>query len=48
MSGITLDKSIMEVVNDPENRSPEDKMRLFIIYFLFLPQMSDEELDPQK
>ena len=48
MSGITLDKSIMEVVNDPENGSPEDKikMRLFIIYFLYSPQMSDTELDP--
>ena len=45
MGGITLDKSIMEVVNDPENGGPEDKMRLFIIYFLCSPQMSDAELD---
>ena len=37
---------IMEVVNDPENSSPEDKMRLFIIYFLYSPQMSDTELNP--
>jgi len=40
MGGITLDKSIMEVVNDLENGGPEDKMRLFIIYFLCSPQMS--------
>ena len=45
MSGITLDKSIMEVVNDPENGSSEDKMPLFIIYFLCSPQMSDAELE---
>jgi len=45
MGGITLDKSIMEVVNDLENGNPEDKMRLFIIYFLCTPQMSDAELD---
>ena len=46
MGGITLDKSIMEVVNDLENGGPEDKMRLFIIYFLYSPQMLDAELDP--
>ena len=40
MGGITLDKSIIEVVNDLENCGPEDKMRLFIIYFLCSPQMS--------
>ena len=47
MGGITLDKSmrILVIVNDSENGSPQYKMRLFIIYFICSPQMSDTELD---
>jgi len=45
MSGTTLDKSIMEVLNDPESGSPDDKMRLFLIFFLCSPTMTDAELD---
>merc|ERR1719189_2778978 len=45
MSGTTLDKSIMEVLNDPENGSPMDKLRLFLIYFLCTPAVSDAEYD---
>ena len=41
MGGITLDRSIMEVLNDPEKSCPEDKMLLFILYFLCSLQMSD-------
>ena len=45
MGGITLDKSILVIVNDSENGSPQYKMRLFIIYFLCPLQMSGAELD---
>ena len=45
MSGTTLDKSIMEVLNDPENGTADDKMRLFLIYFLCGPALTDAELD---
>jgi len=45
MSGTTLDKSIMEVLSDPENGSPMDKLRLFLIYFLCTPAVSDAEYD---
>ena len=45
MGGITLDKSILVIVNDSENGSPEDKMGIFIIHFLCPSQMSDTDLD---
>jgi len=45
MSGTTLDKSIMEVLSDPENGSSMDKLRLFLIYFLCTPTVSDAEYD---
>ena len=45
MGGITLDKSILVIVHNSENGSPEVKMRLFIIHFLFPLQISDTELD---
>ena len=34
MSKQTLDRSILDIINDPECGSPEDKLRLFIIYYL--------------
>jgi len=45
MSGTTLDKSIMEVLSDPQNGTPMDKLRLFLIYFLCTPAVSDAEYD---
>jgi len=45
MSGTTLDKSIMEVLSDPQNGTPQDKLRLFLIYFLCTPTVSDAEYD---
>ncbi|CAF0707532.1 unnamed protein product [Brachionus calyciflorus] len=41
----TLEKSIMEVINDPEAGTNEDKLRLFIIYYLCNPNLSQAELD---
>ena len=37
--------SIMEVLSDPQNGSPMDKLRLFLIYFLCTPTVSDAEYD---
>lgn len=34
MSKQTLDRSILEIINDSECGLPEDKLRLFIIYYL--------------
>jgi len=45
MSGTTLDKSIMEVLSDPQNGTANDKLRLFLIYFLCTPAVSDAEYD---
>lgn len=45
MSKATLDKSILEIIQDPEAGTPQDKLRLFIIYFISGPTMSPAELD---
>lgn len=36
-----LEKQLMDLLNDPESGTPEDKLRLFIIAFLCGPPMSD-------
>ncbi|XP_072031027.1 sec1 family domain-containing protein 1-like [Amphiura filiformis] len=45
MSKQTLDKSLMDVISDPDAGTPEDKMRLFIIYYICTPSVTDAELD---
>ncbi|KAL7291506.1 protein sly1 homolog [Trichogramma pretiosum] len=42
MSKQTLDKSVLDIINDTECGLPEDKLRLFIIYYL-CTNMSDAE-----
>ncbi|XP_029454859.1 sec1 family domain-containing protein 1 isoform X2 [Rhinatrema bivittatum] len=34
MSKSTLDKSILDMISDPDAGTPEDKMRLFLIYYI--------------
>ncbi|XP_023216749.1 sec1 family domain-containing protein 1-like [Centruroides sculpturatus] len=41
----TLDKSLMDLITDPEAGTPTDKMRLFLISFICGPQMTDAEVD---
>ncbi|KAK2141155.1 hypothetical protein LSH36_1153g00057 [Paralvinella palmiformis] len=41
MSKSSLDKSIMDIINDPEAGLPEDKIRLFIINLICGPSMSE-------
>ena len=45
MSKQTLDRSLMQVFEDPEAGTAEDKMRLFIIYYICSPQLPDSEVD---
>lgn len=39
-----LDKTIYDLISDPETGTPEDKTRLFIIYFICTPHFSESEL----
>ncbi|XP_074006125.1 sec1 family domain-containing protein 1 isoform X1 [Numenius arquata] len=42
MSKSTLDKSLLDVISDPDGGTPEDKMRLFLIYFISSAQAPSE------
>ncbi|XP_032882879.1 sec1 family domain-containing protein 1 isoform X1 [Amblyraja radiata] len=42
MSKSTLDKSLLDMISDPDGGTPEDKMRLFIIYYISSPQPPSE------
>jgi len=42
MGKATLEKNIIDLLNDSEGGiTPEDKMRLFIIYYICQPNMSE-------
>ncbi|ELU01084.1 hypothetical protein CAPTEDRAFT_149404 [Capitella teleta] len=45
MSRTTLDKSILDIIRDPEAGTVEDKVRLFIINLICGPPVSDAEID---
>jgi len=45
MSKSVLDKSILDIISDPDAGNPEDKLRLFIISLICGPLMSDNEID---
>ncbi|XP_050542304.1 sec1 family domain-containing protein 1 [Daktulosphaira vitifoliae] len=45
MSQASLDKQILDVINDPEAGTAEDKMRLFIIYYIYTHTISDLDMD---
>ena len=40
-----LEKSLQEVLEDPDAGTPEDKMRLFLIYFLLMQSQSQGDVD---
>ncbi|KAF3845469.1 hypothetical protein F7725_008632 [Dissostichus mawsoni] len=42
MSKSTLDKSLLDIISDPDAGTPEDKMRLFLIYYITAPQVPSE------
>ncbi|KAI8781201.1 sec1 family domain-containing protein 1 [Biomphalaria glabrata] len=45
MSRASLNKSLMDIISDPEAGKPEDKVRLFIIALICGPPMSEAEID---
>lgn len=45
MSKSLLDKSLMDIISDPDLGTPEDKVRIFIIALICGPPMSDAEID---
>uniref|UniRef100_A0A8C0D7Z3 Sec1 family domain containing 1 n=1 Tax=Balaenoptera musculus TaxID=9771 RepID=A0A8C0D7Z3_BALMU len=42
MSKTTLDKSLLDIISDPDAGTPEDKMRLFLIYYISAQQAPSE------
>ncbi|XP_066464671.1 sec1 family domain-containing protein 1 [Eleutherodactylus coqui] len=49
MSKSTLDKSLLDIISDPDAGTPEDKMRLFLIYYITSAQPpSETDLDQYK
>ncbi|XP_072315796.1 sec1 family domain-containing protein 1 [Eucyclogobius newberryi] len=42
MSKSTLDKSLLDIISDPDAGTPEDKMRLFLIFFITALQPPSE------
>ncbi|GJQ86624.1 Slh [Trypoxylus dichotomus] len=44
MSRMTTDKNLLDIISDPEIGTPEDKMRLFIIYYICTPHLSEADL----
>lgn len=44
MSKASLDKSLLEIISDPDTGTAEDKMRLFIIFFICSPYISDTDM----
>lgn len=45
MSKAAMDKPIMDIINDLSVGTPEDKMRLFLIYFICGPPITDADFD---
>ncbi|XP_068109985.1 sec1 family domain-containing protein 1 [Hyperolius riggenbachi] len=46
MSKSSLDKSLLDIISDPDAGTPEDKMRLFLIYYITSAQPpSESDLD---
>ncbi|EDW25373.1 GL26465 [Drosophila persimilis] len=48
MSKQTLDKPLLELLRDPEFGQPEDKLRLYIIYYICAQQLPESEVERLK
>ncbi|XP_057715607.1 sec1 family domain-containing protein 1 [Corythoichthys intestinalis] len=49
MSKSTLDKSLLDIISDPDAGTPEDKMRLFLIFYITAQQPpSESDLEQYK
>jgi len=38
------DKSVLDLISDPSVGTPQDKMRLFIIYYILSPDFPEADL----
>ncbi|KAL1139436.1 hypothetical protein AAG570_006420 [Ranatra chinensis] len=45
LAGSTLDKPLIEILSDPKTGTPEDKLRLFLIYYICCDSLSEAEFD---
>lgn len=45
MSKNALDRSVLDIISDAECGTPEDKLRLFLVYFICSTNMTDSETD---
>ena len=43
MSKLALDRSLLDIIGDSECGTPEDKLRLFLVYFICSTNMTDAE-----
>lgn len=41
MSKNALDRSVLDIIGDPECGTPDDKLRLFLVYFICSPNMTE-------
>ncbi|XP_071963564.1 sec1 family domain-containing protein 1-like isoform X1 [Antedon mediterranea] len=45
MTKMSLDKPLMDIISDVDAGTPEDKMRMFIIFYILGQQVTDPEFD---
>jgi hypothetical protein len=41
MSKNALDRSVLDIISDSECGTPDDKLRLFLVYFICSPNMTE-------
>lgn len=41
MSKNALDRSVLDIIGDPECGTPDDKLRLFLVYYICSPNMTE-------
>lgn len=40
----SMDKSVLDIISDPSAGTPADKLRLFLIYYILSPEVTDSDL----
>jgi hypothetical protein len=48
MSKSSLDKPLLDILSDPANGNAEDKLRLFLMYFISSAEITDDSLEQYK
>ena len=44
MSKNALDRSVLDIISDPEFGTPDDKLRLFLVFYICSPNITDVNL----